>query len=322
LSEIAPRLSLKGYIRMDQHTYLEGILSIRAALEADSRPIHTVYISRKQRDYDVLKFEKWVKRLGVAVERVSDAVIADYAGGSSHGGVIARVGERRMVGLGELLTPHPPTPSPTQAGRGGGSSNDPYLPDNIVDLSEKSEKLEVPDSFPDSPLSPLAWERGLGGEGQRLRAPFIVMLDGVEDPYNFGQAVRAFYAAGADGLVVRPRNWMSAAGVVARASAGASERIRTAVAETAQEAADFFRARGLTIAVADKERAVSLYNADLTVPLFLLIGGEKRGVTRSFADAADLRLRIPYGRAFAPSLGTTPAAAAIAFEIMRQRIAR
>jgi 23S rRNA (guanosine2251-2'-O)-methyltransferase len=149
--------------------------------------------------------------------------------------------------------------------------------------------------------------------------PLVIMLDGVEDPYNFGQAVRAFYAAGADGLVVRPRNWMSAAGVVARASAGASERILTAVSETAEDAADFYRARGLRVACADKDRAVSLYDADLTAPLFLLIGGEKRGVTRSFADRADLRIRIPYGRRFAQALDTTSAAAVLAFEIMRQR---
>ena len=48
-------------------------------------------------------------------------------------------------------------------------------------------------------------------------APFVAMLDGVEDPYNFGQAVRALYAAGAHGLILRPRNWLTAAGVVARA---------------------------------------------------------------------------------------------------------
>ena len=149
--------------------------------------------------------------------------------------------------------------------------------------------------------------------------PLVVMLDGVEDPYNFGQAVRAFYAAGADGLVVRPRNWMSAAGVVARASAGATEWMPTAVSETAEDAAEFFRARGLTVACADKDRAVSIYDADLTVPLFLLVGGEKRGVTRSFADRADVRLRIPYGRRFAQALDTTSAAAVLAFEIMRQR---
>ena len=151
-------------------------------------------------------------------------------------------------------------------------------------------------------------------------APLIVMLDGVEDPFNFGQAVRAFYAAGADGLVVRPRNWMSAAGVVARSSAGASEWMPTAVAETTQSAADFLRGRGLKIAVADKERAVPLYQANLRGGLFVVIGGEKRGITRSFADAADIRLSIPYGRRFDQSLGTTAASAVIAFELMRQRL--
>ena len=150
-------------------------------------------------------------------------------------------------------------------------------------------------------------------------AAFVVMLDGIEDPYNFGQAVRAFYAAGAHGLVVRPRNWMSAAGVVARASAGASERMPTAVAETVEAAAEAMRAGGLRVVVADKERAVPLYDADLTGGLFIVIGGEKRGVTRSFAEGADVRLSIPYGRAYRQSLGTVAASAAIAFEVLRQR---
>ena len=151
-------------------------------------------------------------------------------------------------------------------------------------------------------------------------APFIVMLDGIEDPFNFGYALRALYAAGVDGLVVRPRNWMSAAGTVARASAGASERIPTGVAESAEEAAAFFRQRGLTVACAAKDdRAVPLFDADLTGPLFLLVGGEKRGITRSFVDQADLLLTIPYGRDFRQSLGTTSAASVLGFEILRQR---
>jgi 23S rRNA (guanosine2251-2'-O)-methyltransferase len=149
--------------------------------------------------------------------------------------------------------------------------------------------------------------------------PFVVLLDGIEDPFNFGAAVRALYASGVDGLVVRPRNWMSAAGIVARSSAGATELMPTAVAETAAEAAAFFRERRLTVACATKERAVSIYQADLTVPLFLAIGGEKRGITRSFLRQADLRLSIPYRRRFPRSLGTASAVAVLAFEAMRQR---
>ncbi len=146
------------------------------------------------------------------------------------------------------------------------------------------------------------------------------MLDGIEDPFNFGYSLRALYAAGVDGLVVRPRNWMSAAGTVARSSAGASEWVPTAVAETAEEAAAFFRQRGLTVACAAKDdRAVPLFTADLSSPLFLLVGGEKRGITRSFMDQADLLLEIPYGREFRQSLGTTSAASVLGFEILRQR---
>lgn len=152
------------------------------------------------------------------------------------------------------------------------------------------------------------------------RAAFIVMLDGIEDPYNFAGAVRCLYAAGVDGIVLRPRNWTSASVIVGRASAGASERVPLAIAETAAQAADFFRARGLQIAVAAKSaRSRTPYQADLAQPTFLLIGGERRGVTRSFAQSADLTLEIPYGRDFDQSLGTVAAAAIIAFEVKRQR---
>lgn len=148
---------------------------------------------------------------------------------------------------------------------------------------------------------------------------FVAMLDGIEDPFNFGQAIRALYAAGVNGVVVRPRNWTTAAAVVARASAGASERVLMAVAETALDAAEFFRARGLTVATTALKNSVSVYEADLAGPLFLLVGGEKRGITRSFLAQADLLLSIPYGRPFGQSLGVTAATAVLAFEVMRQR---
>ena len=161
-------------------------------------------------------------------------------------------------------------------------------------------------------LEELRWETA---------TPLIMMLDGVEDPFNFGAAIRSLYAAGADALVVRPRNWLSAAGTVARASAGASELIPIAIAETTHDAAAFFRQQGITIACATHHRkAASIYTSDLAIPLFLLIGGEKRGITRSFVEHADLHLHIPYLRADAHSLGTAAATAVISFEIMRQRL--
>lgn len=151
--------------------------------------------------------------------------------------------------------------------------------------------------------------------------PVLVMLDGVEDPFNFGQAVRALYAAGIDGLVVRPRNWLSAAAIVTRASAGASEFMPTAQAETI-DALTAVRSRRIPTAVATTENARPMHEVDLTGPLFLIIGGEKRGVARSVLQAAELRVNIPYGRDFPQALGTAGAAAVLGFEIMRQRKAR
>lgn len=159
----------------------------------------------------------------------------------------------------------------------------------------------------------------LPGTGPR---PFVAMLDGVEDPLDFGAAVRALYAAGVDGLVLRPRNWMSAGGTVARVSAGASELIAVAVAPTAADAARYFQGLGMRVACTGTGAgARSIYEADLAGPLFLVIGGEKRGITRSFMNQADVVLRIPYGRRFAQSLTIADAASVIAFEALRQRIA-
>ena len=152
------------------------------------------------------------------------------------------------------------------------------------------------------------------GEGSLL-----VMLDGIEDPFNFGQAVRALYAAGVSGLVVR-RSWETALPIVTRASAGTSELLPTARAADADEAAELCRRAGYRIACAVSEADGSdLSGADLTGSLFVLIGGERRGVTRSFVDRADLRVRIGYGRERAPELGAATAAAIIGFEAFRQR---
>lgn len=155
---------------------------------------------------------------------------------------------------------------------------------------------------------------------------FVVMLDGVEDPFNFGQSVRSLYAAGCHGVVVRPRNWAMADGeapaIIARASAGTSEFMPLAVAETPEDAAAFFKDKGLVVAAtADTREAVPLYGVDLNRPLFVLVGGEKRGVKRSFLNQADLVIQVPYARPFEYSLGTVAAVSVLGFECARQRSA-
>ncbi|MCW5876205.1 MAG: RNA methyltransferase [Anaerolineales bacterium] len=193
-----------------------------------------------------------------------------------------------------------------------------------------------PQMLPAAELDALAQGRSHGGvlaqAGERTfqtldeltaAAPdgFFAMLYGVEDPYNYGQAIRALYAAGAHGLVVPERNWDTALNVVARASAGASEYMPTARA--APEAAiQHFKAQGFRAAGTAKARgATPLYAADLRGPLLLLIGGEKRGLGAAAQALCDLQLTIPYGREFRGELDVTSSVAALAFEVMRQRMA-
>ena len=142
-------------------------------------------------------------------------------------------------------------------------------------------------------------------------------LEGVEDPYNFGYAVRSLYASGADGLILPPRNWMGAAGIVARSSAGTSEQAPIFVAEVTNAIA-FFHERGYRVACAGIRDSVSIFEADLQKPLLVILGGEKRGISSAALALSDLTVRIDYGTEFRGSLSTSAAAAVFGFEILRQ----
>ena len=148
-------------------------------------------------------------------------------------------------------------------------------------------------------------------------AGFYVMLDGIEDPYNFGYALRSIYAAGADGVILPQRNWMTAAGVVCRASAGASELLPLYTSGP-EEAVAFVRDRGYKIVCADKKNSCSAYDADLRRPIFLIVGGEKRGIRASILSQADCIVRIDYGRDFPAALSAASAASILSYEVFRQ----
>ena len=146
---------------------------------------------------------------------------------------------------------------------------------------------------------------------------FYVFLEGMEDPYNFGNALRSLYAAGVDGVILPPRNWMSAAGVVARASAGASERLPL-FACPAETVGEIFHRAGYKILCAGIRNSVSIFEEDFTFPVLLVIGGEKRGISGKLLEEADRIVRIDYGRTFRGSLSSSAAAAVLAFELYRQ----
>lgn len=146
---------------------------------------------------------------------------------------------------------------------------------------------------------------------------FLCFLDGIEDPYNFGYAMRSLYAAGCDGVLLGERNWMTAAGVVARASAGASEALPLFCGEPT-DAILKAKQSGYRVAVAGIRDAIPYHAADLKKPLLLVVGGEKRGVSSAVAALSDLTVCIEYGRPFRGSLSAASAATVLGFEVLRQ----
>jgi len=144
-------------------------------------------------------------------------------------------------------------------------------------------------------------------------------LDGIEDPYNLGYTIRSLYAAGIDGIVMRQRSWLDVEGIIIKSSAGTSELMPIALVEDLETTINFFKSKNYTIACTGKDESQSIYQSNLKPPLFIVIGGEKRGINRNFLDKADLRLNIPYKREFEGSLPLNSVAVIIGFEILRQR---
>ena len=147
---------------------------------------------------------------------------------------------------------------------------------------------------------------------------FYALIEGIEDPYNFGYSIRSLYAAGADGIILPERNWMEFAGTVARSSAGTSELSEILVADPL-EAVKLFKERGFQIVCSNIRDSVPLYDCDFSAPILLVVGGEKRGISRKILDLADLNVRIEYGRDFMGSLPSVSAISVMAFEIARKK---
>lgn len=206
---------------------------------------------------------------------------------------------------------------------------------NLTRVLQAAKKEKIPVSLSDAPFfEKVCTGHTHGGViaevGERryssldeIFAPddgFVFLICGIEDPFNFGSAVRSFCAAGATGMVLTPRNWLSAAGVTIRSSAGCTELLPAAAAEDNALLLETAKRRGYRIVCSSEKGAVPLFSADLKRPLFLIVGGEKRGITRDLLDGCEIKVRIPYGRRLPVSLTAADAAAVCAFEVLRQNM--
>ena len=197
-------------------------------------------------------------------------------------------------------------------------------------LKNSGSPIEFVDKDTFDDIMPNTNAGGIAAEvGERIFTPFeeilalqkgyIVMLDGIEDPFNFAYALRSLYAAGVDAVIIPERNFFTASDVVVRSSAGASELITTCSVPNLADACNSLKMNGYIIAsTAKNSKAKDLYRCKIQSPLCLVFGGEKRGIKKEILDCSDLCIKIKYPRNCHYSLPACTAISIIAFECSRK----
>ncbi|HPF43522.1 MAG TPA: 23S rRNA (guanosine(2251)-2'-O)-methyltransferase RlmB [Syntrophomonadaceae bacterium] len=151
--------------------------------------------------------------------------------------------------------------------------------------------------------------------------PFILILDGIEDPQNFGSIIRTAEAAGVHGIVIPKHNSTEVTAAVARASAGAVEHILIIRETNLVNTINFLKQQGFWIIGADMQGEKEYFNTVIPAPTALVIGGEGRGIRRLVRENCDLLLNIPMTGKIG-SLNASVSAALLIYEVVRQRNTR
>lgn len=147
----------------------------------------------------------------------------------------------------------------------------------------------------------------------------FVILDGVRDPGNMGTIIRTADAAGFTGVIAAGDCVDIYNPKVLRSTMGSIFHIPVYIHEDITGAIRLLKAKGISIAASQLSGGCSIYGADLTAPIALVIGSEAGGISREAAAAADLLVNIPMpGRA--ESLNASVAAGIMIFEAVRQRL--
>ncbi len=152
----------------------------------------------------------------------------------------------------------------------------------------------------------------------RGEQPFLVLLDGVEDPHNLGAVLRTAEAAGVHGVIIPERRAVGLTSVVAKVSAGALDHISVGrVGNLIRQIQDLKEA-GLWVYGVDQSAEKFYTDLDMTGPIALVLGGEGEGIRPGVLGECDDHIRIPMqGRV--QSLNVSAAAAVALFEVVRQR---
>lgn len=148
--------------------------------------------------------------------------------------------------------------------------------------------------------------------------PFLVLLDGIEDPHNLGAIIRTANLAGAHGVIIPKRRAVGLTSVVAKTSAGALNYTPIAKVTNLTQTIKELKKEGIWFVAADMG-GETMYNLDLKGPIGMVIGNEGEGISKLVRENCDFIASIPM-KGEIDSLNASVAAGVLAFEIVRQRM--
>jgi 23S rRNA (guanosine2251-2'-O)-methyltransferase len=150
------------------------------------------------------------------------------------------------------------------------------------------------------------------------RTPFLVVLDGVTDVRNFGAIARTCVCAGVDALVIGSRGCAAVNGDAIKASAGALHTLPVCKVDNMQNCLRYLHDSGISLVAATEHTTKDYTEADLTVPLAIVMGNEEKGIYEENLKLCNEKVRIPMTGTI-ESLNVSVAAGVMIYEALRQR---
>ena len=148
--------------------------------------------------------------------------------------------------------------------------------------------------------------------------PLFAILDGLQDPHNFGAVIRSAHVLGVDALFVPAHERVEVTAQVARSSVGAVNHIRIAQADDLVALAAQLRLRGIRVIGTSQRARHPIFECDLSVPIAVVIGNEGTGIRDELLSACDELVTIPQFGAV-ESLNAAVSAGILFYEAQRQR---
>ena len=148
--------------------------------------------------------------------------------------------------------------------------------------------------------------------------PFVLMLDGIEDPHNLGSILRTADVVGVDGVIIPKRRASGLTSTVAKTSAGAIEYVPVSRVTNLAQTIEILKEKGYWIVGTDAKAKEKYTDVDYKMPICLVIGSEGKGVSRIVKDKCDFFVNMPM-KGHVNSLNASVASAIMMYEVYRQR---